>query len=130
MERPSGAFWRSQIHVATALQCPPKMRLLDKNPKKENAARAVQFMASLVGESKPMTDTAEQLAEKLVALLFSNEEIPAASIPDVALAICEHTPTLQSATEEETQFIFNEICGALASRQLGRIVSKSARYLA
>jgi hypothetical protein len=28
--------------------------------------------------------------------------------------------------EEESQYIFNEICGALASRQLGRIVEKSA----
>ncbi len=74
-------------------------------------------------------NTAE-LAEKLVALLFADDEIPPSQIPFVALAVCEHTPVLQSATEEETQYIFNEICAALASRQLGRIVARSARYLA
>jgi hypothetical protein len=75
-------------------------------------------------------DTPQQHAEKIVAVLFPYEEIAPSMIPTVALAVLEHTPALKSATEEQTQFIFHEICGALASRQLARVVAKSARYVA
>jgi hypothetical protein len=71
---------------------------------------------------------AQALAEKLVNLLFPFDEISAEQIPMVALAVCQFTPGIASAPETETQFIFHEICGALASMQLARIAAKSARY--
>jgi hypothetical protein len=73
---------------------------------------------------------AAQLAERLVALLFADDEIPADQIPMVALAVCQFTPVLKSAPEAETQYIFHELCGALAARSLARIVAKSARWIA
>jgi hypothetical protein len=78
-----------------------------------------------------MTDTtAQDLAEKLVALLFPDDPIPPEDVPTVALAIVEHAPALQAATEAESQFIFYEICGALAARQVARVAVKTARWLA
>jgi hypothetical protein len=77
-----------------------------------------------------MSDTPQQLAEKLVALLFPDDVIPSSLIPSVALAIVERTPALQAATEAESQFIFYEICGALATRQIARATVKTARWLA
>jgi hypothetical protein len=75
-------------------------------------------------------DTAEQLTAKLVVLLFADDEIPSILIPSVVLAVCESAPELQTATAEETQFIFQSLCGALAARQVARIAAKSARWVA
>ena len=84
-------------------------------------------MEKLIGESKPMTDT-EQLAAKIVNVLFPFEEIPPPQIAFVALTVLERTPALKSAPEAETQFVFNELCGAIASLQLASTVATSARY--
>ena len=40
-----------------------------------------------------------------------------------ALAIIESTPELRNAPERETQFIFDQIVGALAARIIARITS-------
>jgi hypothetical protein len=77
-----------------------------------------------------MTDSTAELAEKLVALLFPEDIIPPEHVPTVAAAVLECTPALKNATEAEAQFIFYEICGAIAARQVARTAFKTARWLA
>jgi hypothetical protein len=72
---------------------------------------------------------AQLLAEKLAALIFPDAEVPSEAIPHIALAVVANVPCLKSATEAESQTVFYEICGALAARQLARIVARAARYV-
>lgn len=74
-------------------------------------------------------DTAQELADAVVHELFGADEIPSLAIPYVALAVVA-CPTLAGASQEECQYIFDKLVGAVASRQLARIVAKSARYVA
>jgi hypothetical protein len=75
-------------------------------------------------------ETSEQLAAKIVNVLFPFDEFAQSQIPFVALSIVQHTPVLKTAPQAEIQFIFNEICAALASLQFAQIAAKSARYFA
>jgi hypothetical protein len=72
---------------------------------------------------------AQALAEKLAALIFPDSEVPSEAIPYLALSVVANVPCLKAATEAECQFIFHEICGALAARSMARIVQKSARFI-
>jgi hypothetical protein len=77
-----------------------------------------------------MRDSTAELAEKLVALLFPDDLIQPEYVPTVAAAVLECTPALKDATEAEAQFVFYEICKAIAARQVARETVKTARFLA
>ncbi len=71
---------------------------------------------------------AAQLAEKLVRDICFTGECPPEMIGPIALAVIA-CPVFADATDAQCQYIYDQICGALAARQLARIVAKQARFV-
>ena len=110
------------------LQVSQKSQACGSRTTEEIAACAVHIVAALVGESKSMSemDLAQEIIERACRDSILSEYPPEL----VALSIVGSVPALQDASQEQCQYIFDSLVGALASRQTARIAAKSARWIA
>lgn len=76
-----------------------------------------------------MSDT-DQLAQQIAECVCESSMLGLCPPEIIALAIIENVPCLQSATEAESQIIFDALIGALAARQVARITARTARFVA